>query len=73
MTYEAIKTSRLKIAQAQAMFEGIEFVCITRIGRDYALQFSDGTYGIFAAEDIDAMLQAEVPFLLTDSDSVTIN
>jgi hypothetical protein len=56
------------------MFEGIEIVCISRIGRDYALQFSDGTYyGIFAAEDIDAMLRDRGPFLVTDLHDVTIN
>jgi hypothetical protein len=38
------------------MLEGLEIVRITRVGQDYALHFSDGTYGLFSAEDIEPLL-----------------
>jgi hypothetical protein len=38
------------------MFEGLEIVRISRVGHDYALHFSNGTFAIFAAEDIEGVL-----------------
>jgi hypothetical protein len=46
------------------MFEGLEIVGITRVGLDYALHFSDGTFGIFSSGDLKEMLGYDVSRLL---------
>jgi hypothetical protein len=48
------------------MFEGIEIVGISRVGQDYALHFSDGSFGIFCAADLELMLGGDVSCLPTD-------
>jgi hypothetical protein len=38
------------------MLNGLEIIRISRAGHDYVLHFSDGSYGIFSAEDIEPVL-----------------
>lgn len=46
------------------MFDGLEIIAISRVGHDYALHFSDGSYGIFSAEDIEPMLPDRLDLFL---------
>jgi hypothetical protein len=39
-----------------SMFEGLEIVKITRVGHDYAIHFTNGTFALFNAEDIEPVL-----------------
>lgn len=38
------------------MLDGLQIIRISRAGHDYVLHFSDGSYGIFSAEDIEPVL-----------------
>lgn len=69
VTRNSVNVAPLEV-DCKAVFQGLEIVGISRVGHDYVLHFSNGSYGVFAADDLKLLLGDDLSCLLINKQAV---